>query len=107
MLRFLAEELGFRSLSLEGDDAASAELDAYLRTGRGDPREPDAYVLDLRADVPEDVRAWLDAPTRTRLIGPYYDPDDDATYNLSGGSLAEWLVLVVHVRGVSAARLLR
>ncbi|WP_223839595.1 erythromycin esterase family protein [Saccharopolyspora pogona] len=68
---------------------------------------PDAYVLDLRADAPEDVRTWLDAPTRTRLIGPHYDPDDDAAYNLSGGSLAEWLDLVVHVREVSAARLLR
>ncbi|MEV0699108.1 erythromycin esterase family protein [Saccharopolyspora sp. NPDC050389] len=246
MLRFLVEELGFRSLSLEGDDAASAELDAYVRTGRGDPREvlagarsflrteeildavrwirsrnerhpddqvrlaladetvgpgqdladierglaentirwhertrhkivywgglahlvngaartvspgalshrnagsylrerfgagyvpvaltfrdgspwyevpappvdfaetvlaagPDAYVLDLHADAPADVRAWLDAPTRTRLIGPHYDPADDASYNLSGGSLAEWLDLVVHVREVSAARLL-
>lgn len=247
MLRFLVEELGFRSLSLEGDDAASAELDAYVRTGRGDPREvlagarpflrteevldavrwirgrneqhpddpvrlalaeeavgpgqdladierglaentirwrertghkivywgglahlvngaartvspgtlthrnagsylrerfgagyvpvgltfrsgspwyevpappadfaetllatgPDAYVLDLRADAPDDVRAWLDAPTRTRLIGPHYDPADDAAYSLSGGSLAEWLDLVVHVREVSAARPLR
>ncbi|MGW5644036.1 erythromycin esterase family protein [Saccharopolyspora sp. NPDC003752] len=244
LLRFLVEELGFRTLLLEGDDVASAELDAYVRTGRGDPREvlagarsflrteevldavrwirshnerhpddqvrfaladqavgpgpdlsyierglaentirwhertghkivywgglahlvngaartvspgalthrnagsylrerfgagyvpvgltfqrghevpappadfaeavlaagPDAYVLDLRADAPADVRAWLDAPTRTRLIGPHYDPADDASYHLSGGSLAEWLDLVVHVREVGAARLLR
>ncbi|MEV5541754.1 erythromycin esterase family protein [Saccharopolyspora shandongensis] len=244
LLRFLVAELGFRSLLLEGDDAASAELDAYVRTGRGDPREvltgarpflrteevldavrwirsrnerhpgdqvrfaladpdvepgqelagierglaentirwhertghkivywgglahlvngaartvspgalthrnagsylrerfgagyvpvgltfheghevpaspadfaeavlaagPAAYVLDLHADAPADVRAWLDAPTRTRLIGPDYDPADDASYHLSGGSLAEWLDLVVHVRDVGAARLLR
>ncbi|MGP4021284.1 erythromycin esterase family protein [Saccharopolyspora sp. 5N708] len=247
MLRFLVVELGFRSLALEGDDAASVLLDEYVRTGRGDPREvltgarsflrteevlgavewirgydeqhpddpvrlvladeavvpgqdladierglaentirwqertghkivywgglahtvngaarsispgaltsrnggsylrehfgagylpigltfhsgsplrevpappadfveavlatgPDAYVLDLHADAPADVRAWLETPTRTRLIGPHYDPAHDADYNISGGSLRDWLDLVVHVRDVTPVRLLR
>ena len=32
-LRFLVEELGFRSLALEGDDAKSIQLDEYVRDG--------------------------------------------------------------------------
>ncbi|MDL5206271.1 erythromycin esterase family protein [Streptomyces sp. ALI-76-A] len=34
----LVEELGFRSLALEGDDASRVGLDEYIRTGTGDPR---------------------------------------------------------------------
>src|SRR5947207_9063684 len=37
IMRFLIEQHGFRSLALEGDDAASINLDAYVRTGEGDP----------------------------------------------------------------------
>lgn len=53
----------------------------------------DAYFLDLRADAPSYVRAWLDTPTHARLIGPRYDPD----VHLTGGALAEWFDCVVHV----------
>ena len=38
-VRVLVREHGFRSIALEGDKAASVELDSYLRTGAGDPRE--------------------------------------------------------------------
>lgn len=38
VLRFLVERMGFRSLVLEGDDATSAAMDRYVRTGEGDPR---------------------------------------------------------------------
>jgi erythromycin esterase len=38
-VRVLVAEYGFRSFALEGDEPASAELDAYLRTGLGDPAE--------------------------------------------------------------------
>src|SRR4029453_7466535 len=37
-MRFLIEQHGFRSLALEGDEAASINLDTYVRTGEGDPR---------------------------------------------------------------------
>ena len=37
ILRFLVEQLGFRSLALEGDEAKSLQLDEYVRTGVGDP----------------------------------------------------------------------
>ncbi len=67
---------------------------------------PDAYVLDLRTEAPAAVGAWLDAPTRTRLIGPVYDAGDDAAHHLSGGSLREWCDLVVHVREVTPVRFL-
>ncbi|GGQ35938.1 hypothetical protein GCM10010266_69040 [Streptomyces griseomycini] len=61
----------------------------------------DAYLLNLRADAPVPVRTWLDAPTRTRLIGPHYDPDDDAAHHLSGGSLADWFDVILHVQVVT------
>src|SRR5437867_3613722 len=37
VMRFLIDEHGFRSLALEGDEAASIDLDTYVRTGEGDP----------------------------------------------------------------------
>ncbi|GAA3992800.1 hypothetical protein GCM10022247_09980 [Allokutzneria multivorans] len=38
VLRVLVTRSGFRTLALEGDDATSARLDDYVRTGIGDPR---------------------------------------------------------------------
>src|ERR1041385_9225461 len=37
-MRFLIDELGFRSLALEGDEEASTHLDTYVRSGDGNPR---------------------------------------------------------------------
>src|SRR6266496_3687395 len=37
VMRFLIDEHGFRSLALEGDEAASINLDTYVRSGEGDP----------------------------------------------------------------------
>jgi len=37
VMRFLIDQHGFRSLALEGDEAASINLDTYVRTGEGDP----------------------------------------------------------------------
>ncbi|MFE6775389.1 erythromycin esterase family protein [Streptomyces sp. NPDC057702] len=63
---------------------------------------PDAYLLDLRApDAPAPVRAWLATPTRTRLVGPFYDPQHDADHHLSGGSLTDWFDAVVHLREIT------
>jgi erythromycin esterase len=66
----------------------------------------DAYLLDLRAPSTAEVRTWLDRPAMTRLIGPVYDPGDDAAYHLSGGSLAEWFDVILHCQEVTPARLL-
>lgn len=60
---------------------------------------PDAYLLDLRG-----LRA--DRPTKTRLVGPSYDPADDASYHLSGGSLGEWFDVIAHWRQVTPVHLL-
>src|SRR2546421_1954620 len=38
VMRFLIDQHGFRSLVLEGDEAASTDLDTHVRTGVGDPR---------------------------------------------------------------------
>jgi len=37
VMRFLIDEHAFRSLALEGGEAASFDLDTYVRTGEGDP----------------------------------------------------------------------
>lgn len=58
----------------------------------------DTFVLDLHAEAPAAVRAWLDASAKVRLIGPSFDPDDNAAYHLSGGSLAEWFDIIVHAQ---------
>ncbi|MEV8320863.1 erythromycin esterase family protein [Streptomyces sp. NPDC059900] len=65
-----------------------------------------AYFLNLRAHDPGPADAWLEAPARTRLIGPFYDAREDAAHHLSGGSLAGWFDAVAHVREVTPARVL-
>ncbi|MCP2236968.1 erythromycin esterase [Prauserella halophila] len=64
------------------------------------------YVLDLHAVAPAPVRAWLSTPTKTRLIGPSYDPANDAAYHLSGQSLDEWFDAVAHIPTVTPQRTL-
>ncbi|TDC84899.1 erythromycin esterase family protein [Actinomadura sp. 7K507] len=39
VLRLLAEKLGFRVLAIQDDETVVDRLDAYVRTGEGDPRE--------------------------------------------------------------------
>ncbi|MEV0168926.1 erythromycin esterase family protein [Nonomuraea fuscirosea] len=65
----------------------------------------DSFFLNLHAQSPAPVRAWLNAPARTRLIGPVYDPGNDAAHHLSGGSLANWMDIVAHHRQVTPVRL--
>ncbi|MEV2255127.1 erythromycin esterase family protein [Streptomyces sp. NPDC050147] len=60
-----------------------------------------AYFLDLRTPRPAPVDAWLGAPAKTRLVGPFHNARDDAGHHLSGGSLAEWFDAVVHVSEVT------
>lgn len=66
----------------------------------------DAYLVDLRAARPHQIQEWLDAPAKTRLIGPDYDGADDAAYHLSGGSLAEWFDIIAHIRTATPVRFL-
>ncbi|MGP3976297.1 erythromycin esterase family protein [Streptomyces sp. 8N114] len=68
---------------------------------------PAAYLWDLRTGTaPGPVRDWLRTHTRTRLVGPGYDPADDPAHHLSGGGLSDWFDALVHVREVGPARLL-
>jgi erythromycin esterase len=64
------------------------------------------YLLDLRAESPPRVRAWLDQPARTRLISHVYTPENDAAHYLSGGSLSSWFDVIVHCPEVTPVRLL-
>jgi erythromycin esterase len=65
-----------------------------------------AFLLDLHAPAPPPVRAWLSGPATVRLIGPHYDPSDDAAYHLTGGSLAQWFDAIAHVDTVTDVRAL-
>ncbi|MEV4165494.1 erythromycin esterase family protein [Nonomuraea dietziae] len=67
---------------------------------------PQTYLLDLRADAPEPVRAWLGAPSATRVIGPGYTTESDADHQLSDGSPAAWFDVIVHSHDVTPARFL-
>jgi erythromycin esterase len=64
---------------------------------------PDSYLLDLHVEQGP-AKAWLDAPATLRLIGPRYDPRDDANHHMTGGSLADWFDLIVHHREVTPPR---
>lgn len=99
ILRFLVEELGFRSLAVEGDDATSTLLDEYVRTGAGDPQTLLANARSFwRTRELLDAVSWLHRHNQQH-------PADDAAYHLSGGSLAEWFDVIVHCQEVTHAGL--
>lgn len=57
----------------------------------------EAYLLEIQGSWPEAVRRWLDAPAKTRLIGP-------GTHELLGPSLQNWFDFILHSRRVTPAR---
>lgn len=61
------------------------------------------YILDLRGDAPPAVEAWREAPTKVRMAGGF-DPQHPAEYYMSGGSLAQWLDVIVHTQVVTPAQ---
>jgi erythromycin esterase len=66
----------------------------------------DRFVLDLRAEQPEAVTRWLRTPTAIRVIGPRYDPHDDAAYRMAGESLGDWFDVMAFVRRITPVRYL-
>lgn len=71
MIRFLVQELGFRSVVLEGDDESSAVLDEYLRTGRGDPEQVLAAGRSFnRTREILDVLRWMRAHNQAHPDDP-------------------------------------
>lgn len=59
------------------------------------------YLVDLRADAPPPVGAWLTATTKGRVIGSVCDdarPDD---HFMTGGSLLDWYDAVIHEQTVT------
>jgi erythromycin esterase len=57
----------------------------------------ETYLLEINGRWPESVREWLDAPAKTRLIGP-------GVHELRGPSLRIWFDFVIHSRRVTPAR---
>lgn len=61
--------------------------------------EIDSGWLPIRGiDAPEAVRAWLEGPLRTRLVGPHYDPGADADHHVTGPSVHEAVDGFLHAR---------
>ncbi|QHY94289.1 hypothetical protein SSPS47_04000 [Streptomyces sp. S4.7] len=77
VVRLLVEDLGFRSLALEGDDASRVGLDEYIGGGTGDPR---ALLAEARSLMLDEVRdqaalvstvAWAADPSWDREAGEH------------------------------------
>ena len=64
--------------------------------------EPGYVTLRHAADGT--ARRWLDRPTRTRIIGPRYDPDHDADHYLACSSIADCFDVVIHVPAIRPSR---
>lgn len=64
----------------------------------------DTYLLDLHASQLPAVRVWLTSPSKVRLIGPRFDPNDNASFHLTGGSLAEWFDIIIHHQATTSSR---
>lgn len=63
----------------------------------------DTCLLNFNASQPDSVRVWLNAPTKIRVIGPYYDPEEDSTFHMVG-SLANWFDIIIHFQELTPAR---
>ena len=87
--------LGPIEVPVPASDFAGATLDAA---------GPGPYLLDLRGKRLAPVDAWLSSPAKIRVVGPWYDPADDAAYNMTGGSLGTWFDALVFVRQVTPIR---
>jgi erythromycin esterase len=57
----------------------------------------ETYLLEIDGRWSGSVREWMDAPAKTRLIGP-------GTHELRGPSLRIWFDFVIHSRRVTPAR---
>jgi erythromycin esterase len=71
-------------------------VETFLRDAGG---HMNAFMLDLRGDL--EGGSWLTTPAKTRVIGPAYDPKQDAAYSMAGGTLSEWFDLLVYQRTVT------
>jgi erythromycin esterase len=95
VMRWLVDRHGFRALSLEGDEAASLDLDAYVRAGEGDPR---AILARARpfwrfGEILDAVR-WIRSHNErrpddlVRVVHPA-DAPREATHQLASGEDVE------------------
>jgi erythromycin esterase len=95
VMRWLVDRHGFRALSLEGDEAASHDLDAFVRAGEGDPR---AILARARpfwrfGEILDAVR-WIRSRNEqhpddpVRIVHPA-DAPREATHQLAGGEDVE------------------
>lgn len=66
--------------------------------------ESPVWYLDLRQPVDGAARRWLGEPATTRLVGPRYDPRQNADFCMSGTPFGEWFDAILYARAVTPAR---
>lgn len=63
--------------------------------------EENAFLLDLHTERPDAVSEWLTSPTKMRVIGPHFDPNNNEAYHMTNGSLADWFDSIIHYQVVT------
>jgi len=91
---------GYVSIALTFSDASSLGVEGpppdYIEALLG-AVDLENFLLDVHGRWTESVREWLNAPAKTRLIGP-------GTHELRGDSLGTWLDFIIHSQRVTHAR---
>lgn len=64
----------------------------------------DSYLFSLTGPAPEPVAQWLGRPSRLRVLGPRYRPEDDEAHHIAGDSLADRLAAIIHTQEVTTAQ---
>lgn len=92
ILRFLVEQLGFRSLAIEEDWTTCIAVDGYLRTGRGDLRaQLDRASPWWRTEEFRDVLCWMRAYNQQHVADPVRLVGLDVVSNPPFGAVADYL----------------
>ncbi|MGI5325278.1 erythromycin esterase family protein [Actinomadura nitritigenes] len=102
VLRFLVEELGFRTLALEEDWTSGLRLDAYVRTGEGDP-----HALLSDAWLPWRTAEVLDALLWIRRYNEHHPGDPVRVFGLNFTTVraSAYDLVTEHVRRAAPGRL--
>ncbi|TDC45044.1 erythromycin esterase family protein [Actinomadura sp. KC345] len=102
VLRLLVGDLGIRVLAIQDDETAVESLDAYIRTGEGDPREALAGLW-----VPWRTREMLDVVRWARSFNERHPSDPLRVIGLDAPSARpeHYRAVIDHVAGAGGHRL--
>ncbi|HEU5159211.1 MAG TPA: erythromycin esterase family protein [Streptosporangiaceae bacterium] len=61
------------------------------------------YLLNLRANLTPEAKAWLSAPAKIRILARW-DPAQPERFHMSGGTLGQWFDVIIHQQTITAIR---